>query len=122
MPRKPAPKTLKTKATRLHSLIVRSRGFCENCGERRPDLLQCAHIVSRRFAWTRTDETNAFCLCAKCHWHFTNWPMEFAKFVDLKIGRAAYEALRAKAQRMDKFDWAAEYERLEALWARLEAA
>lgn len=106
------------KATRLHSLIVRERaGFvCENCGNTRDDSqIQCAHIISRAYSFTRTDEDNAFALCAKCHFYFGKWPMEFAKFVYEKIGEEKYESLAAKALegKGKKFDWKSEIIRLE---------
>lgn len=114
----------KGKATRLHSLIVRARGRCERCGDTRPDTLQCAHIVKRVFAHTRTDEANAFCLCASCHRHLENEPFEFVAFVVSRIGEAEYERLRTKAREgvNRKFDWNAEAARLEAVWKQMEAA
>ena len=110
----------KGKATRLHSLVVRSRGACENCGEGDYAKLQCAHVVGRRFNAVRTDEANAFCLCWKCHRHFTAWPLEFAAFVISKIGQDEYDRLKAKAEAGVKVNdafWLAEVERLSALMA-----
>lgn len=87
--------TLKNKATKLHSQVVRSRGTCENCGS--TNALQCAHIISRRYTATRCDPLNAFCLCAKCHFHFTEWPLEFHTFVITKVGEQWYENLKLQA-------------------------
>lgn len=98
--------------TQLHSKIVRARGRCLKCGEQDPTKLQCAHIISRRYSHTRTDEDNAFCLCAKCHFYFTVSPVEFAKFVFEQIGEDAYEALLRKSQLTTKMDWTQEKERL----------
>lgn len=122
MPKKPTAASLKNKATRLHSLVVRSRGACERCGSR--DDLQCAHIISRARVLTRTDEMNAFCLCAKDHWWFTNNPVEFGLFVVERIGQDGYEALRTKAfaappRPMVAF-WQAEVDRLSVLLAQAE--
>jgi len=108
------------KATKLHSLYVRQRaGFvCQNCGNTRDDSqIQCAHIISRNYGATRTDENNAFALCAKCHWHFGKWPMEFAKFVYSQIGEDEYERLAEKARngKGKKLDWTKELERLQKL-------
>lgn len=103
------------KATRLHSQVVRSRGYCENCGERDYAKLTCAHIVGRRYAATRTDENNAFALCWSCHRRFTDWPLEFAEFVVSKIGEDAYTALKQKAEKGVKTNdafWLAECARL----------
>lgn len=111
-------KGLKGRATRLHSLVVRSRGACENCGERDYSKLQCAHVISRRYNATRTDEAAAFCLCWKCHHHFTGWPLEFAAFVEKKLGADTYEQMKAKAQAGVKANdafWKAECDRLSTL-------
>lgn len=94
-------------------MLVRARGRCESCGA--TEGLQCAHIVSRRYSNTRTDLGNAFALCARCHLYYTNWPIEFARFVTEKIGEDAYDALRRKALSLNHVDWEAEVERLEAL-------
>lgn len=106
------------KATKLHSLYVRQRaGFiCERCGGTRSEgrQIQCAHIISRNYGATRTDENNAFALCASCHFYFGKWPMEFSKFVMNEIGPDAYEQLRGKAEQGvgKKVNWASEVERL----------
>jgi 5-methylcytosine-specific restriction endonuclease McrA len=110
------------KATRLHSLLVRSRGQCEACGSTRS--LQTAHIISRRYAATRTDERNAFALCAACHMRFTDHADEWLEFVDRTIGRAEYDRLKQKAlagcKSTDSF-WLAECERLQALLREVAA-
>lgn len=119
--KKPKPSTVKNKATALHSILVRARGRCENCGSTRN--LQCAHIVSRRFAATRTDLENAFCLCAGCHMYFTHWPVEFGMFVEQKIGLSRYEALSAKANAGVKAGlafWQGELDRLKLLDTRTD--
>lgn len=108
------------KATRLHSLVVRSRGACERCG--RTDNLQCAHIIGRRYSATRTDETNAWCLCAGCHMRLTEHPDEHVHFVAQTIGMDAFHRLKERAlagvKANDAF-WQGEIDRLTAL---LEAA
>lgn len=116
---------VKAEATRLHSQIVRSRGRCENCGDdwqTTGSKLECAHIVSRRYANTRTDTANAFCLCSRCHMRFTEWPLEFAEFVIRIIGEARYRELHIKAHSAAKVDWYDELDRLRALAELLEAA
>lgn len=84
------------KATRLHSQLVRSRGSCEHCGSK--VALQTAHIISRRFPLTRTDEDNAFCLCAACHRRFTEWPDEWMEFIHDEIGPSEFQRLKEKSQ------------------------
>lgn len=115
-------KGAKGRATRLHSLIVRSRGACQSCAS--PLNLQCAHIVPRGFAWTRTDERNAFCLCASCHHRFTNHVDEWLAFIYKTIGEHAYAELKHKAlQGVNvKFNWDNEVLRLRALADELEVA
>ncbi len=103
------------KATKLHSQLVRLRGHCENCWS--VANLQAAHIVPRTWVWTRTDESNAFCLCAKCHARFTDFPDEWMGFIERTIGLAEYLRLKDKALAgvRVKFDWDTEVLRLQAL-------
>lgn len=109
-----SPKGAKAKADRLFSLVVRSRGACEACGERDYTKLQTAHIISRRFSATRCDESNALCACAKCHMFWTDHPVEFAKWVMAHVGPEAYQRLFSLIQKPQKVDWQAEAERLAA--------
>lgn len=103
------------KATRLHSLIVRSRGYCQKCSTTLN--LECAHIIGRSYASTRTDVENAYCLCKSCHIRFTAHPDEWMQWVDDTIGRDEYDRLKAKAVAGIgvKVDWAAEVERLKTI-------
>ena len=103
-------KGAKGKCDSLFSKIIRRQGYCDNCGKR--ENLQCAHIISRRYSATRTDERNAVCLCAKCHIYYTHWPREFSKFITDRIGSELYEELKAKAEQITKMDWNEELERL----------
>jgi DNA polymerase III alpha subunit len=98
-----SPKGAKAKADRLFSQLIRSRGRCESCGS--TSYLQTAHVVSRRFSATRCDENNALCLCAKCHHHYTDHPVEWGRFVVEHMGETAYEWLRDKALHGAKVDW-----------------
>ena len=106
-------KGAKGKATKLHALIVRSRGRCEKCGSRH--VLQCAHIISRKYSWTRTDLDNAFCLCASCHRFFTDNPVEFGIFTIDTIGDDRFDELIKKRNSIDKFDWDEEADRLNVI-------
>lgn len=128
--RKRKVSAVKAEATRLHSLIVRSRHpVCQAihfaidrpCGIHATD---CAHIVGRVYSHTRTDEANAFGLCAQHHRHFTNWHGDWMRFVDGTIGREEYDRLCAKARDgvNEKFDWYDELDRLRALAAQLGVA
>lgn len=120
--RKRKPRAVKEEATRLHSKIVRAtKGpYCQcGCGRLATD---AAHIIPRVFAWTRTDEQNAFALAAECHRRFTNHADEWLEFVDSTIGRDEYLRLKRKAEGgvNTKFDWYSELDRLKALWAWIE--
>ena len=110
----------KGKATKLHAELVRARGRCQLCGATAN--LQCAHIVGRRFNATRTDERNAWCLCARCHFRLTDHPDEHMAFVDETIGLDAFLELKQRAEAGVKANdafWLAEVDRLTRL---LEAA
>lgn len=121
--RKRKPRAVKEECTRLHSQIVRrlkGRNGCQ-CGCGRP-ATDCAHIIPRVFAHTRTDEDNAYALAAECHRRFTNHADEWMAFVDRTIGREEYLRLKRKAEAgvNQKFDWFDELDRLKALWQKIE--
>ena len=103
-------RTHKRKADVLFSQHIRSVGKCERCGTSRS--LQCAHWISRRYAWTRTDPRNAFCLCAGCHRYFTDRPTEFSDWALEQRGRGTWLLISQRSFTRDKFDWVAEYLRL----------
>ena len=106
-------KGAKGRATRLHALITRDFGKCMNCGN--THALQCAHIISRKYGNTRTDLENAFCLCASCHMHFTDNPVEFGKFTIDQIGEDNYYSIKLKSERTSKMDWEKEAKRLKEI-------
>lgn len=125
-------KGAKKKAIQLHSKVVRTRaGFvCERCGIKRGDIrdtgskvaIQAAHIVSRRYNATVTDERNGFALCAKCHWYLDNWHLEFAAFVEEKHGDfRVYNELKSKVEFGYVPDWDEEIERLTELLEHYES-
>jgi hypothetical protein len=98
--------------------------MCENCGEEGYAKLQAAHVLSRRYAATRTDEANAFCLCARCHMRFTEHADEWMGFIDATIGRAEYNRLKGKALdgvRTSEAFWRDECARLAELLKKVTA-
>lgn len=112
----------KAKATKLHSLIVRSRGVCERCGSSDYTKLQAAHIIRRTHSATRTLEGAAWCLCASCHFAVDNYAHIFMDLVDSTIGRDEYDRLYLLAKRTPtKVDWADELDRLKTRWAQIES-
>ena len=119
--RRARPSTDKNAATRLHSLIVRSVGYCERC-HRVTDTLQCAHIVSRRFSATRCVRNNAWCLCAKCHLALTEDPYAHVAFAHQTIGEEHYGWLRALALNGPRPDWSVVAAELRLEWDAIESA
>lgn len=100
-------------ADRIFSARIRARGECENTGAEHKGSFQCAHGFSRRYKAVRWDERNAFCLCAGCHWYFTNRPLEWDEWMRQRMG-ADYETVRLLALKTDTVDVKAELERLKA--------
>lgn len=100
----------KGKATKLHSELVRSIGYCENCGSTQN--LQAAHIVGRKYSATRTLICNAYCLCASCHRRYTDWPRDFSHFITTTPAQKYYDEMAFIAKSNNKVDWD---ERLEIL-------
>ena len=110
---KPSIKTQSNKADKLFSEIIRSKGYCKNCGSK--DRLQCAHVFSRKYKQIRWAFNNAFCLCWKCHIYYTHFPIEWENFAVLKLGRKEYNKLRNKALKYGKLDYEEILKRLEAI-------
>ncbi len=92
---------LMARADKLCGAIVRARGKCERCGSR--EVLQWAHIFSRKYLSVRWDTRNAMCLCRGCHFYFTVRPIEWEDWARHKLG-AEYDLLRARALTVGKLD------------------
>lgn len=106
----------KDRADDLCRQVVHARGACERCGATRN--LQWAHVVRRNYAAVRVDPTNAWCLCAKCHWLTEKEADEFMALVERTIGLDHFYALKTKAKAGVKTSaafWNSEIERLESL-------
>lgn len=108
----------KAKATKLHSLYVRTRdGFtCRWCGSTKSEgkQIQCAHIISRSISATRTDERNAVALCASCHWKQSKNPLVWARWLEEELGREHLDDLLNRGVPGEKVDWGLEVDRLQA--------
>lgn len=72
--------SVKKSCDKLMSVLIRSRGRCENCGTR--DNLQWCHIKSRRYLSIRWNINNSLCLCSGCHRWFSDHPDLFTKWID----------------------------------------
>lgn len=110
-------KAAKAKATKLHSLVVRTRdGFrCRWCGVHRDEgkQIQCGHILSRSISATRTDERNAVALCASCHFKQSRNPLVWARWIEKELGKEHLDDLLERGVPGVKVDWGAEVERLQ---------
>ena len=60
--------------------------------------VECAHIVRRRYGLTRTDETNALCLCKGHHQRFTDDEFGWVDFCRGYLGSDTIDALWVKAR------------------------
>jgi hypothetical protein len=121
-------KGAKGKATKLHSIIVRSIGHCEACDYKCSCLdkwkhttgckLQAAHLEGRTASGTRTQLRNAFSLCASCHRKFTDKPLTFSRFVTGTWAQQYRDRLLELSRPMStgqKMDWDEESVRLTAM-------
>lgn len=99
MPRKPSRTTLNN-ADRLFAQRVRERGYCaaahwqdgRDCG----GVLECAHILSRRYQAIRRDHDNALSLCYQHHRWYTEHPLFWQRQIEYYFpGR--WDALRDRA-------------------------
>jgi hypothetical protein len=106
-------------ADRLFSAIIRGRGECQAIGQEwHPTCagrLECSHLISRRYSWTRTDEQNALCLCSSAHRYVGADPGAHFYLGHQIFGLGHWLALRNLASNRDKFDWDAEIVRLRAI-------
>jgi hypothetical protein len=112
----------KGKATRLHSKIIRMKGFCEICGADDPRRLQCAHIISRQYDATRVDLRNCLCLCARCHLrqsHFSPVDVSVA-WID-KYSIELYNELVELANSKEAPDWEVQVNFLSDVLQRIES-
>ena len=63
---------MKREADKLAGEKCRARGKCQICGS--TNVLQWAHIISRRYHCVRWRMDNCLCLCSVCHCRYTNNP------------------------------------------------
>lgn len=84
---------------KLWSKKIRSRGYCEYCLKRPPEVvLHAHHIYSRRHYATRWDLDNGVCLCTGCHLYKAHKDIqEFSDWVVAHFGSTHIEILRNKA-------------------------
>lgn len=110
-------------ATKLHSKITRSIGYCERCGNQDYSKLTCAHIIGRKYSATRTRLTNALCLCYACHRFFTDHPREFSRYITTTWAQEFYQTNYELAIVNRKYTttyWDSEKERLKSILAQID--
>jgi hypothetical protein len=118
--KKPSRAAATRKCDELFSKIVRSVGYCVNCGS--TSFLQCAHGFSRGYFATRWDDRNAFSFCRVCHVFYTHRPLEWDDWLHERWGDDLYDEIKALSLthvKPDVFEVKAE---LALRWAELEAA
>ena len=76
---------------------------CQRCGARHQGQgMHAGHIVSRRYRNTRHDLENGVTCCFGCHMFLHQHPEEALEFFKKHIGAEKYEALRLRAQEVEK--------------------
>ena len=90
--KQPTKTSLCRKADSLFSSYWRQKiGRCEKCGN--TQTLQLCHIITRGIRKLRFDRDNTVIMCASCHRHSHNKPLEFAEFVKEIKGEEIYKYL-----------------------------
>lgn len=112
-PRKSTPRLKKRLCDDLWRRLIVAPQQCARCGTTTGPF-EAAHIVRRRFSWTRSNLNNGWCLCHACHTTVDTQASAFYALVRETIGMLALEQLEHLSLRRDKFDWWAEHERLKA--------
>ena len=106
------------KCDKIWARIIRSKGYCEKCGK--PQMLQAAHLISRRHLKTRHDLDNGICLCIRHHifWGHKE-PDEFVDFIRELRGKDIFEELRTRSREEGKIDWDKRLSDLEEIESRI---
>lgn len=93
--------TLRNRADRMFSELIRQQGYCE--GEEWGDgvacdtMLQCAHVIGRANYRLRWVPDNAFCLCRAHHVHYTHHPLDWFAMLQERYPQR-FERLRELAR------------------------
>lgn len=92
---------LKAEADRLFSRAIRkrdkvcqARGYQFDCSY----VLQCAHIIRRRYLATRWSMDGAVALCGAHHIYFTHNDLQWVDWVVERVGESKYQKLRERAK------------------------
>lgn len=112
--RRGTPSSKKRLCDDLWRDIIRAPQRCARCGST-DGPFEAAHVIRRRYAHTRTDELNGWCLDSKCHRIIDTYTSEFFALVEQTIGLDAHHELEVKSMNRAKKDWFQEHDRLKAL-------
>ena len=102
-------KIRRDKRDTVFSSLVRGRTnwTCEVCKRYFPEGnrqgLHCSHHYSRRHKGLRYHPQNASAHCYACHQRLGENPLEFAAWINAKIGTESAENLRIMATRISKY-------------------
>ena len=107
---------------KLWSQAVRSKGYCELCGRKPPEVvLHAHHIFSRRHYSTRWDVLNGVCLCNGCHLYKAHKDIqEFSDWIIEHCGNEHIDNLRHKAHTTADFTKEEKLEMIENLKKMLD--
>ena len=101
-------KVRRDKLDRVFSEYIRTRDrwTCQVCFRYFPPdekgKLQCSHFHSRRKQSVRFDESNACSKCFSCHQRLGENPLEFAAFIEARLGKRETELLNVRANQIVK--------------------
>ena len=97
-------------ADKAFSECIRERADwqCEACSRQFSNedrgSLQCCHIYGRRHKSIRQEPLNAVAMCFKCHGHYTENPLEFARFIEDKLTEPLIDILLEKRAGIVKYN------------------
>lgn len=75
-----------------------AKGACENCGRTPPAVgLQWAHGWRREYYSVRWLNDNGRCLCAGCHWMYTNNGNLWEAWLQVRLGMERYLEVQKRA-------------------------
>ena len=121
-------KVRRDKLDRVFSEFIRTRDnwTCQVCGKYHPPdarkSLHCSHFHSRRKQSVRFDPSNACAKCFACHQRLGENPLEFAAFIEARLGKEETQLLNVRANQIvkrSKKDKEALYQDLKADLERL---
>lgn len=91
--------TLRNSCDKLCGQLCRAKGVCENCGS--TEQLQWCHIHTRSIGKLRYEPRNYVCMCASCHRHFHNKPLEFTAFIGRVKGQDIIDWLIRESNKLE---------------------